>query len=106
MTELEPSSGHAEFLSLIPRLQAHAPFRLPHLNTADREQAIADVVAYGFASFLRLRQRGKDPTAFPAVFAHFVAQAVYNGRGIVRRLSTRDLLAARSRRERITVNRL
>jgi hypothetical protein len=106
MTELAPPHGHAAFLSLLPRLQTHARVRFRHLNSSDREEAVADVVAYGFASFLRLIRRGKDPTAFPAVFAHFVARAVANGRGVIRRLSARDLLAARPRDERTRVHRL
>ena len=105
MTELAPRPVHAAFVSLMPLLQTHARVRFRYLNPTDREEAVADVVAYGFASFLRLKERGKDPTAFPAVFAHFVAKAVANERGIVRRLSARDLLA-RSRGERVTVHKL
>jgi hypothetical protein len=105
MNNLAPRSLHAAFVSLVPRLQTHARVRFRHLNSSDREEAVAEVVAYGFASFLRLKERGKDPTTFPAVFAHFVARAVANGRGVVRRLSTRDLLG-RPRGERVAVHRL
>jgi hypothetical protein len=105
MNNLAPQTIHAAFASLVPRLQTDARVRFRHLNPTDREEAIADVVAYGFASFLRLKERGKDPTTFPAVFAHFVAQAVANGRGLVRRLSTRDLLG-RPRGERVAVHKL
>lgn len=105
MTALAPAHGHAAFVSLVPRLQTHARVRFRHLNPTDCEEAIADVLAYGFASFLRLKERGKDPTTFPAVFAHFVAKAVANGRGVVPRLSTRDLLG-RSKSERVPVHRL
>lgn len=105
MTELAPVPVHAAFESLVPRLRKHARVRFRHLNATDREEAVAEVVAYGFASFLRLKERGKDPTAFPAVFAHFVARAVVNGRGVVRRLSARDLLA-RPRGERVAVHKL
>lgn len=105
MTALAPAHGHAAFVSLVPRLQTHARVRFRHLNPTDREEAIADVLAYGFASFLRLKERGKDPTTFPAVFAHFVAKAVANGRGVVPRLSTRDLLG-HPRGERVPVHKL
>lgn len=106
MIELASVPVHAAFVPLLPGLQAHARVRFRHLNPTDREEAVADVVAYGFLSFLRLKERGKDPTNFPAVFAHFVARAVSNGRGVVRRLSTRDLMATRPRGERIRVHRL
>ena len=106
MTELAPVPVHTAFVSLLPNLHTHARFRFRHLNPTDREEAIADVVAYGFASFLRLKRRGKDPTAFPAVFAHFIARAVANGRGVGPCPSARDLLTARSRGERTRIHRL
>ncbi len=105
MTALAPAPVRTAFESLVPRLRTHARVRFRHLRPVDREEAVADVLAYGFASYLRLTERGKDPTAFPAVFAQFVAKAVANGRGVVRRLSARDLLG-RPRGERVTVRRL
>jgi len=105
MIALAPAPVRAAFESLVPRLRTHARARFRHLRPVDREEAVADVLAYGFASYLRLKERGKDPTAFPAVFAHFVARAVANGRGVVRRLSTRDLLG-RPRGERVTIRKL
>jgi hypothetical protein len=105
MIALAPAHGHTAFVSLVPRLRTHARVRFRHLRPVDREEAVADVLAYGFASYLRLKERGKDPTTFPAVFAHFVAQAVANGRGVVRRLSTRDLLG-RPRGERVTIRKM
>jgi DNA-directed RNA polymerase specialized sigma24 family protein len=105
MIALAPEPVQTAFESLVPRLRTHARVRFRHLRPADREEAVADVLAYGFASFLRLKERGKDPTAFAAVFAHFVAKAVANGRGVVRRLSTRDLLG-RPRGERVTIRKL
>lgn len=105
MIALAPAPVRAAFESLVPRLRTHARVRFRHLRPVDREEAVADVLAYGFASFLRLKERGKDPTTFPAVFAHFIAQAVANGRGVVRRLSVRER-ASRSRSERIPVHKL
>jgi hypothetical protein len=106
MTARAPTPVPPAFAALLPRLRTHAGVRFRHLSPVDREEAVADVVAYGFASFLRLRARGKDPTAFPAVFAHFVTRAVANGRGVARRLSTRDLAAARSRGGRVAIYKL
>lgn len=105
MTDLAPAPVRAAFESLVPRLRTHARVRFRHLRPVDREEAVADVLAYGFATYLRLKERGKDPTAYPAVFAHFVAQAVANGRGVVRRVSIRDLLG-RPRGERATIRKL
>jgi hypothetical protein len=105
MIELVSNPVHAAFESLLPRLRTHARVRFRHLNPSDREEVVADVIAYGFASFLRLAERGKDPAAFPAVFAHFVAKAVANGRRVTPRLSTRDLLG-RPRAARAAVHKL
>lgn len=105
MTALAPAPVQAAFESLVPRLRTQARVRFRHLNATDREDAVADVLAYGFASFLRLARRGKDPAAFPAVFAHFVAKAVANGRRVTPRLSTRDLLG-RPRAVRVAVHTL
>lgn len=105
MIELAPVPVHAAFESLMPRLRTHARVRFRHLNPSDREEAVAEVVAYGFVSFLRLKERGKDPAVFPTAFAHFIAKAVANGRGVVRRLSARDLMA-RTRGARVAVHKL
>ena len=101
------ASDHPAFLSLLPGLERHARVYFRHLRPADREDAAADVVAYGFAAYLRLRRRGKDPAAFPAAFARFTARAVANGRAVGRTCGTRDVLAPAARRRRgFAVHRL
>lgn len=101
------ATDHHDFLSLLPGLERHARVHFRHLRPADREEAAADVVAYGFASYLRLRRRGKDPAAFPAAFARFTARAVANGRAVGRGCGTRDVLAPAARRRRgFAVHRL
>lgn len=81
-------TDHGDFLSLLPGRQWHARVYFRHLRPVDREDAAADVVAYGFTSFLRLRRRGR----VPAAFARFSARAVGQGCG------TRDVLAPAHRR--------
>ncbi|MFO0800927.1 MAG: hypothetical protein U0804_25965 [Gemmataceae bacterium] len=92
------ATDHPDFLALLPGLERHARGRFRYLRPADRDDAVADVVAYGFASYLRLRRRGKDPAAFPAAFARFTARAVANGRAVGRTCGTRDVLAPAARR--------
>jgi hypothetical protein len=106
VTETANPPKHAEFLSLVPGVEAHARIRFRHLNPSDREEAVADAVAYGFASFLRLTRRGKEPTAFPVAFSRFTAQAVSNGRAVGRRFTSRDVMAWPAQRRRgVTVHR-
>ncbi len=40
-------------------LRTHARIRFRHLNLIDREEAVTNVAAYAFASFLRLKKRGR-----------------------------------------------
>lgn len=99
------ATDHATFLTLLPGLERHARVYFRHLRPADREEAAADVVAYAFASYLRLKHRGKDPAAFPVAFARFTTRAVANGRAVGRTSSTRDVLV-RAARRRFAVHRL
>ena len=66
MTDVTVPAEHAEFLSLVPVLERFARFRLHHQNPTDCDEGVADVIAHGFASFLRLKQRAKAPTTFPS----------------------------------------
>jgi hypothetical protein len=92
------ATEHAEFLSLLPGLELWARTRFRFRNAADRDDAVADAIAYGYASFLRLKQRGKDPSAFLVAFSKFVVMAVANGRAIGRKFSSRDIMCAHSLR--------
>ena len=93
MTRVTVAAVHDEFLSLLPAVETHAGIHFRHLSATDREEAIADAVAYAFDSFRRLRWRGKDPADFPVTFSRFTARAVANGRAIGRMRSTRDVMA-------------
>ncbi|HEX4591359.1 MAG TPA: hypothetical protein VH120_15595, partial [Gemmataceae bacterium] len=106
MNDTNAQSDHAEFLSLLPRLATHARIRFRHLTAADREEAVADAVAYGFVSFVRLVQRGRQPAAFPAAFAKFIVLAAGRGQAVGRRSGGRDVLADRGRRGGFVVHRL
>jgi hypothetical protein len=91
----------------VPGLQAHAHFRFRFRRPADREDAVADTIAHGFAAFVRLRQRGKEPTSFPGAFAKFIILDVSKGRAVGGRLNNRDVLAEPNRRrDQFTVFRL
>src|SRR5437773_1813638 len=46
MTELALPTEHAEFLSLLPRLETHARIWFRRRNPADREEAVADQAAF------------------------------------------------------------
>jgi hypothetical protein len=100
MTNTPTRPDQADFLALLPGLQTHARFSFRHLPVVDREEAVADTIAYAFDSFQRLRRRGKNPVGFPVSFSRFAARAVAIGRAVGRAFSTRDVMARPAQRRR------
>jgi hypothetical protein len=85
-----PTSTHDDFLSLGPIIQRHARVVFRQLPALDREEAVAEALATGFVSFVRLKARGKNPFAFPSALATFAALHVKNGRRVGSRSYSRD----------------
>ena len=50
----EPPQWHAAYLRMVPRIRRHAQMRFRHLNPADREEAVQEVIARSLLDFLRL----------------------------------------------------
>jgi hypothetical protein len=72
---------HARFLSILPRIQAHAEIHFRHLRCPGRrEDAIAEVVALAWKWFLRLTQQQKDVAGFVSAVADFAVRHVRSGR--------------------------
>ena len=107
MTDATEMPDHTAFLALVPALEAHARFRFRFRRPAERDEAVADAIAHGFVVFVRLRQRGKQPTAFPSAFAKFIVLDVSKGQVGSGKLNRRDILAEPNRRrDQFTVHRL
>ena len=49
----------AKFLAMLPRIRRQAAYYLRHLSTEERADAIQEVVASAFVSYVRLIERGK-----------------------------------------------
>jgi len=97
---------HTEFLSLVAFLETWARIRFRFRNSADRDEAVADTIAYGYAAFVSLKMRGKDPSAFPVVFSKFVVMAVAKGRSLGRKFSSQDVMCTNGQcNHRLTVHR-
>ena len=65
------------------------------------------MVALSWKWFLRLAQRGKDPTQFPSAIASYAARAVRSGRGVCGQENGKDVLSPLAqRRHRFTVGKL
>jgi hypothetical protein len=84
----------AAFLAILPRVVKHARFHFRDLRCLHRrDDAVAETVALAWQSFLRLAQRGKDASRFPAAFADYVARATKSGRRLCGQEKTRNALS-------------
>jgi hypothetical protein len=95
---IQPCNGssaeqlHADFLSLLPRIETHARIAFRHVACpGKREDAIAETVAVAWKWFLRLEERGKDATEFGGTFACLAARAVRCGRRLCGQEKSRDV---------------
>ena len=74
------TSYRLEFEGVLPRILLHARIvfrdvRCPH----EREDRIAEVIAISWKWWLRLRERGKNPTEFVRAIATYAGRAVRSG---------------------------
>jgi hypothetical protein len=92
---------HAEFLQLYPLVERHAQFVFRGRPRAERDEAVAEAVAAAFASYVRLKARGKDPVHdFPWAVAIYATLHVKDGRHVGGRSSSQDALARKAQRRR------
>ena len=83
------------FLTLLPKLELHGRIFFGHVKcTHKRQDAIAEMVALAWKYFVRLMERGKDPSNFPTTFVTFAARAVYTGRRLCGQEKTKDVLSS------------
>lgn len=86
---------HAAFLSILPRIELHGHVYFRHVRCPfKREDYIAEMVALSWKWFVRLVERGKDPTTFPTALASFAARAVRSGRRVCGQAPAKDVLSA------------
>jgi len=94
-----PSSNHP-FLYLLPLIQKIAQSRLHRLQTADRDDAIQEVVANAFVAYTKLMLSGGEKRAFATPLANFGVRQYWEGRKVGSRTNSRDILAESCRRRR------
>jgi hypothetical protein len=86
---------HAAFLTILPRIELHAQVYFRGLRCPQRRaDAIQETLAIAWKWFVRLVEQGKDPLAFPAVFASYAARAVKCGRRLCGQEKGKDALSA------------
>jgi len=88
----------ASFLKVLPRIEQQARFAMRHYRCAtDREDAVQEAVAVAWAWFVRLVQRGKNPTDFVSTLACFAALQVRCGRRLCGTEASQDALSPTAR---------
>jgi hypothetical protein len=86
---------HEAFLTFVlPKVLSHGQVWSRHIKCPHRrDDFIAEMVGLSWKWFLRLVERGKDPTAFPTALASFAARAVRSGRRVAGQEKARDVLS-------------
>jgi hypothetical protein len=84
---------HRIFVSLMPRIEKHGHVYFRHKTPDKREELIAEMVGVSWRWFVRLVQRGKDPTAFVSAIASYAARAVNAGRRVCGMEKPKDVLS-------------
>src|SRR4029450_4814681 len=96
-----PDALHAEFLTLLPRVELHGRVYFRHVRSPEaKEEAVAEMVALCWLWFVRLTRRGKDPLTFGSALATFAARAVRSGRRLCGIDRARDVLSPRAQRDK------
>jgi hypothetical protein len=94
-----PDELHAAFLTILPRIELHGRVYFRHKKPDKRDEAIAEMVALAWKSFINCVRNGKNPLEFPMALARRAAQAVHNGRRLCGQEKIRDVLSPRAQQE-------
>lgn len=85
---------HAEFLEILPRIETHAQIRFRYLRCpGKRADAIAEVIAICWKSFLRINEQGKDVNEFVTTLADYAVRHVRSGRRVCGQEKSKDVLS-------------
>jgi len=99
---------HADFLAALPRILRHAKCCFRHIHCRHRKaDCVSEVVSLCWKWWLRVIERGKDPSQFVSVMATFAARAVRCGRRLCGKLKAKDVMnEATQQRRGFTVSKL
>ena len=81
----------AKFLAMLPRIRRQAAFYLPHVSKKERADAVQEVVASAFVSYVRLIERGKADLAYAGPLARYGACQYLAGRRVGSSMNGCDL---------------
>jgi hypothetical protein len=97
----------ARFLEMLPRIRRQAAYYLRHLSKKDRADAIQEVVASAFVSYVRLIERGKADLAYAGPLARYGACQYLHGRRVGNPMNGHDISSAYCQQKKgVSVERL
>lgn len=88
----------AKFLAMLPRIRRQAAYYLRRLPIEDRADAVQEVVACAFVSWVRLHDQGKSDVAYAGPLARYGACQYRSGRRVGNRLNGHDVTSHYCRR--------
>jgi hypothetical protein len=97
----------AKFLLMLPKIRRQAGYYLRHVSKKDRADAVQEVVASAFVSWVRLNDRGKADLAFAGPLARYGACQYLAGRRVGSQMNGHDVTSHYcQRRKKIMVEQL
>ncbi len=94
---LSPAWQELFLTHLLPKVKTQARFGFRNLPAGEREEAEADAIAVALVTFVRLTERGRDPSAFAVRIARVAIWRVKAGRVIGTGERSQDVLSRLSR---------
>jgi DNA-directed RNA polymerase specialized sigma24 family protein len=80
-----------KFLAMLPKIRRQAAYYLRYLSKEDRADAVQEVVARAFVSYVRLIKRGKADLAFAGPLARYGTYQYLSGRRVGSRMNSDDI---------------
>jgi hypothetical protein len=85
----------ADFLLILPRVEAHAQIHFRHVKCPGRRaDALAEVIALSWKWYVRVISQGKDATEFVSTLADHAVRHVRSGRRLCGQERAKDVLSA------------
>jgi hypothetical protein len=92
---------------MLPRIRRQAAFYLRHVSKKERADAIQEVVASAFVSWVRLNDRGKADLAYAGPLARYAACQYLAGRRVGNPMNGHDVTSAYCQQKKgVSVERL
>jgi hypothetical protein len=84
----------AKFLAMLPRIRRQAAYYLRRLPRNERAEAVQEVVASAFVTYVRLIERGKADLAYAGPLARYGACQYLSGRRVGNPMNGHDVTSA------------